>query len=226
MTIATPDIKQLLEEIFIKYGSDLGDTITDEMAFPSYLRGNVFSRYIFWGKLDCVIQTAQLRPDMTVFDFGCGSGILLPTLCNERRTVYATDLQLASAQYLASSLQLTSVKFVSANIWQHAIPNCSLDVIVAANVLEHIDNRASLLDIFASKLKPNGRLVVSGPTESVLYRMGRRIVGFSGEYHVATVYDVLTDIDASGFHRIYRRRWPIPEPFCLYIIAAYTPNLT
>lgn len=39
-------------------------------------------------------------------------------------------------------------------------------------------------------LKPDGTLLVSGPTESWWYRLGRRVVGFSGEYHVRSIHDI------------------------------------
>ena len=46
-----------------------------------------------------------------------------------------------------------------------------------------------------SQLRPSasswtGRMLVSGPTENALYRLGRRIAGFDGHYHKVTIYDV------------------------------------
>jgi len=33
-------------------------------------------------------------------------------------------------------------------------------------------------------------LVVSGPTENLLYRAGRLCAGYSGHYHVSTIYQI------------------------------------
>jgi hypothetical protein len=56
--IVTPQLRQLLEESFNKFRPRLSDDVTDEMAFPSYLRGNLLSRYFFWRKLKDVIRSA------------------------------------------------------------------------------------------------------------------------------------------------------------------------
>lgn len=199
----------------------LGQEVVDEMAMPSYVAGNALSRWAFWGKLRHVVELAALRPGGRVLDFGCGSGILLPALCGEGRRVEATDLELGPARQVAAALGLEGVRFHEAGAWEEAVPDGSLDAVVAANVLEHVEARPRLLATFARKLAPGGRLVVSGPTENALYRLGRRIVGFTGHYHVATVRDVLADVEATGLRRVARRRFPLPGPACLYVIAAY-----
>lgn len=62
-----------------------------------------------------------------------------------------------------------------------------MDIIVAADVLEHIDvdKLDKFLITFYQKLKGRGRLIVSGPTENFVYRIGRIIAGFAGkgDYH-------------------------------------------
>ena len=62
--------------------------------------------------------------------------------------------------------------------------------VLALDSLEHNDELASLVEPLAASLRAGGVFVVSGPTESALYRLGRRISGFSGHYHKQTVYDV------------------------------------
>ena len=63
---------------------------------------------------------------------------------------------------------------------------------------------------FVRLLKPDGRLIVSGPTESVFYRAGRRLAGFSGHYHVRNIYDIESHL--SQFFRlslVKRLVWPV-----------------
>ena len=219
-----PDRERLRAEIARVYAHErerLGSEVTDEMAMPSYVAGNALSRRVFWGKLDHVRAAAALGPGLRVLDFGCGSGILLPALCGAEREVHATDLELGPARALARALALPGLRFHASDAWAQALPEASLDVVIAANVLEHVEARPELLARLARKLAPGGRLVVSGPTENALYRLGRRIVGFSGHYHVATVHDVLADVERTGLRRVARRRFPLPGPGCLYVIAAY-----
>jgi hypothetical protein len=51
-------------------------------------------------------------------------------------------------------------------------------------------NFAELLEILVRKLAPGGVLILSGPTENGLYRLGRRIAGFDGHYHETTIYHI------------------------------------
>ena len=62
-----------------EHESSLGREVTDEQAVPSYLRGWWLSRQVFWGKLGPIVRAAAPAPGRTLFDFGCGTGILLPT---------------------------------------------------------------------------------------------------------------------------------------------------
>lgn len=227
MAIALKRSSELHDALLEAYGrhlTDLGGEAMNDMAYRSYLFGNALSRYVFWKKLEYVVAAAELEPHQTILDFGCGSGILLPTLCDAGHKVIATDLRLEPAKYLSKKMGLEQVSFVGASEWQYQIGEQSLDVIIAANVLEHVDDRKSIFKQFANKLAGNGRLVISRPTENTLYKLGRRIVGFSGEYHVAAVQDVLEDAHAVGFKQVLHREWPLPRSLCLYQIAAFKVN--
>ncbi|MCH8967602.1 MAG: class I SAM-dependent methyltransferase [Planctomycetes bacterium] len=202
-------------------GPDLGREVTDEMAVPAYLQGIALSRYVFWRKLHCVIRAAKLVPNSRVFDFGCGTGILLPQLAAAGRSVVATDLHPLMARNVIKQLRLSRVTLVPADQWPDSIPDGEIETVIAANVLEHIDERRELLQVLGRKLTPTGRLVISGPTENRLYRLGRRIVGFSGRYHVTNIHDIVADARAVGLRQVYRRRWPAPGPLSLYHIAAF-----
>lgn len=199
----------------------LGRDVTDEQALPAYLEGWALSRWVFWTKLKHVVRLAQLRPNSRVFDFGCGSGILLPRLSDGGRRVYAADLHTEMARSLAGQLGLTRVEFVPVADWRTVVPDGAMDAIIAANVLEHVENRQEILADLRRKLAPAGRLVISGPTENALYRFGRSLIRFSGHYHVTNVHHVLADARAVGLREVAIRRWPLPGPFCLYQIAAF-----
>jgi hypothetical protein len=62
-------------------------------------------------------------------------------------------------------------------------------------------------------LKQGGQLIVSGPTENILYRIGRKIAGpeYSGAYHergIAEIKNELTRI--ARIESIATLYWPIP----------------
>jgi len=52
-------------------------------------------------------------------------------------------------------------------------------------------------------------LIVSGPTENRAYELGRWIAGFSGDYHVRSVFDVEHDVAKSKLVRESLRQLPL-----------------
>ncbi len=192
-----------------------------EMAIPSYLNKNPFVRAMFWRRYDAVYQLSDLQPDMTVCEFGCGIGAFLPTLADEVKKVYAVDLFPQYAQDLAQRLNLdiTFSKDLS------NIPDHSLDLILAVEVMEHLDDPALYTQLFAKKLEPTGRLIMSGPTESWLYKLGRFLIGYNKyhHYHKNNVYQLRQIIANNNF--ILEKTVQFPSPLLpLFLICPYHIN--
>jgi len=198
----------------------------DEMAVPSYCHWNPAIRWLFWRRLDVALDAASLGPDETVLDFGCGSGVLLPSLCQDGRRVMATDLVVGPAEAMIRrrSLAVELVPARAFNEWA-ASRSGTLDCILALDVLEHLEGDAlpEVLSAFAGLLRAGGHLIVSGPTETFLYKIGRMIAGFVGDYHHRTIFDI---------DRELRRTWargeamfvpgrPLPRAF---LVARYARN--
>jgi predicted SAM-dependent methyltransferase len=97
----------------------------------------------------------------------------------------------------------------------------SIDVILAAEVLEHVEPLRPTIERFIEWLKPSGRLLVSLPTENTLYRMGRRLAGFDGHYHHSHARSIDGDLQRWGFRRERLERIPLPGPLSIYWAASY-----
>jgi 2-polyprenyl-3-methyl-5-hydroxy-6-metoxy-1,4-benzoquinol methylase len=189
-----------------------------EMAIPSYLNENPFVRAMFWRRYDVVYRLAQLKPEMIVCEFGCGIGVFLPTLVKEVDRVYAVDLFPQYAREIARKFKL-SISFLED---LSELPDDSMDIIFAVEVMEHLDDPIIYTQLFARKLKPNGRLIMSGPTESGLYKFGRTLVGYNKyhDYHENNVFQLNKIISENGFtlERIIRYPSPILP---LYLIGSF-----
>lgn len=201
---------------------ELRGTVPDadqaEMAIPSYLNDNPFVRAMFWRRYDLVHRLAKLTPEMVVCEFGCGIGVFLPTLAAEVRQVYAVDLFPQYAQALAGEkgLDITFSKDLV------NIPDGTLDLIFAVEVMEHLDDPASITRLFLQKLKPDGRLIMSGPTESRLYKFGRALVGYNKyhDYHEHNVFELRQIISENGFDLQRTIRYPSPL-LPLFLVCLY-----
>ena len=200
-------------------------TLRASMAGPSYLHRNPAVPWLFWKRL--VVVTELLRAGGASFDagldFGCGLGVLLPTLSSMTQRLYATDLLMAPARRLTSALHLDNVTFVEPSSIPTALP--PLDYVVSTDVLEHVEDLDATLRI-RDTLRPGGKLVISGPTENALYKVGRVLVGFGGkgDYHLTNIHhihDCLSD-EAMGLRMEARRVLPLPGIVEAFHIYSYT----
>ena len=158
----------------------------EESCVPSYLHSNWLAAYVSWIRL---FQAAKLAPRhvpkaIRMLDFGSSVGELghLVSMGGEGYDFIESDDR--SASYLRS--RLPHAKRVSLEDASEG----SYDLVFAIDSLEHNSNYAELLAILVGKLKSGGALILSGPTENVLYRLGRRIAGFDGHYHETTIYHI------------------------------------
>ena len=191
----------------------------DEMAIPSYLHANGLIRWLMWKRLATVLELAEVRRGDSVLDFGCGIGLMLPSLAKAGAQVYGVDLFPQFARRLVAKLNLAAEVSESIDV----LPDGSLDAILASDVLEHVDDPAALARVFRSKLKPGGRPVVCGPTENFIYRIGRFVAGFSGKghYHHTDIYRLFGDMTSAGFRAEAGRSLPFALPPHLFKVHRF-----
>lgn len=197
------------------------------MAIPSYLHRNPALRWMAWRRLEVVVDALNRLaprpvPGSLAVDFGCGSGVLFKDGLARFERVVGVDLVLDAARLLVKELGLSGVELCTPAETESLIQPGTVDVIIAAEVLEHVDDLPPTLRQFKSWLKPQGRLLVSLPTENALYRLGRRLAGFSGHYHHSNAESIDQDLRAFGFRRESRVQIPAPGPLSIYWVMEYS----
>ncbi len=162
----------------------------DEAALPAYAHRNPFIDYIFWRRVQIAYDYALTNRVNSVLDFGCGTGLLSYALASAGKDVVAIDLNFAPLTLVKQRVTFPqSIEFVEGDLLQHDLGTRRFDLIVALDVLEHITDLGPYIEKFSSLLTPNGVILVSGPSENVLYKVGRKFAGtrFTGDYHVSNI---------------------------------------
>lgn len=221
-------MKRIPRDMLERMAKTVSQEDKDEMAIPSYLHSNPAMRWMAWKR---VTVTAQFLRDackrlnegsgLTIMDFGCGTGVLFDEASLYADTVYGVDIVLEPAKLLVEEWGLGKVSLLSPEQAEIQISEESVDTIVAAEVLEHIDPIDETLAFFRSRLRANGNLIVSLPTESLLYRIGRRLAGFEGHYHLNNARSIHQQILHAGFEETRLKKIPAPGPFAIYWVIEY-----
>ena len=220
-------MRKIPDDVLQRMAATVSEHDRDEMAIPSYLHGNPLMRGMAWWRVRAVADrvarhfAGRDRNDCSLLDFGCGTGVLFEELGRHAAHVYGVDIVLEPARLLVDEWRLDHVTLVPAVEADEVIAAGSLQGIVAAEVLEHIEPLEPTLAFLRSRLAPDGCLLVSLPTESLLYRCGRRLAGFHGHYHESNAAAIDTLICAAGFRRLDLRKIPAPGPAAIYWIASY-----
>ena len=192
----------------------------DEQAGPAYFGGFGLSRWIFWRRLKLALREIPTCKDGIGVDFGCGFGMALPWLRERFQVTIGVDL----VPDLAKDFMHRWDAIYGGHRNPVSITNCledahlapeSVDFILTLDVLEHFKSLDGILNQLHGMLKPNGEILVTGPTENFAYRIGRKIVGFTGEYHHQTIYDVLDAMSKQFEVSVIRRIPAMPTLFLL-----------
>lgn len=206
--------------------SDVEAPAMAEMAIPSYLHGNPFVRWIIRRRLEEVEAIAGQVSARRILDFGCGIGLLGHSLHDSVDDIFLCDIELGPARMLVQANNLKKATLLGPDEVESSIPDGTLDLVVAADVLEHFPSDQALAatcSAFAQKLGPSGALLVSGPTESLVYRIARKVAGFSGDYHHRDVFDIERLLVAQGWRRHRLIKLPRWSPLPLFRVTQWHP---
>jgi 2-polyprenyl-3-methyl-5-hydroxy-6-metoxy-1,4-benzoquinol methylase len=167
----------------------------DEAGFPAYSHHNPLINWLFWQRLRKVMDYVKTdAPYENILDFGCGSGVMLPFLCRVSARVTAMDIDLLPFERVSRQRAFpANLTVQDANqTTLKDLPPASFDLIIATDVLEHVDDISGTLVDMQALLKPNGQIIISGPTENILYKIGRKLAGpeYSGDYHERGILEV------------------------------------
>ena len=116
-----------------------------------------------------IIEMLDLAPQMSVADFGCGSGhyvIGAAKKVGKSGRVYAIDIQQEMLSFVRSKAQMAGLSNVE-TIWTDLeMPDATrlkentVDLVIISNILFQAENKNQVMKEALRILKPGGRLVV------------------------------------------------------------------
>ncbi|MET0274338.1 MAG: methyltransferase domain-containing protein [Phenylobacterium sp.] len=184
----------------------------EESCVPSYVHRNVFAAWTAWSRLNVAAKLyAAHAPSGPILDFGSATGELRQVL-EARGDYHFVEENPVLAEALKRNIPAaTQTELGKLGEGKYA-------AVFALDSLEHNEEIGPILAEFAKALRPDGVFILSGPTENALYRLGRKLAGFDGHYHVQTIYDIERQTEGD-FTRLARTLAPAGLP--LFAISAW-----
>ena len=187
--------------------------VWEETCLPSYCHPNLAAAWVSWQRLFAAVDLAgESIGAGPVLDFGAAVGELAHLLPSDVEYEWIEEHEPA-ARYLAAEHPR------SRRVRLEEAPAGRYRCVFALDALEHNEDYAALVDRLLATLAPGGLFVVSGPTENVLYRLGRRIAGFEGHYHSTDIHAIE---DAIRKRATLLRTRIVPWPIPLFRVTAWT----
>ncbi len=185
----------------------------EESCVPSYLHRNPLAAAAAWWRLFAAARLFwRSGARAPVLDFGAATGelgqILGPTVPYDY--IESDEMMSRALNDMAPAAVRRDLK---------TIPHGVYGTVFALDSLEHNENVPELVDALIAGLKPDGRLIVSGPTENVLYRLGRRVAGFHGHYHHTNIHDIERVI---ATRLVKQERVTVPAGLPLFSVSAWS----
>ena len=188
-----------------------------------YTHPNPLVRWLFWKRLDAALHVSG--DAKKVLDFGCGSGIFLPTLYNTFKDVHGLDLDTSGSMRMVERMRL-DVKLTEASGTNSNYKSNTFERVFAMDVLEHFQDVGEPLREIRRILKDDGCLIASGPTENLFYEIGRIFFGYKKpEDHYHSI-DTIMSLVTQDFviERVVRLPFGFPTPFSLFKVFIARPK--
>ncbi len=170
-----------------QFANEYDDIVTDPFT---YGRSKIIP--------DVIERLASPRAEAA--DFGCGPGKMLPLLSSKFHKVYAYDFSdrlLEIARKRCSGLKNLEIRNVDLSQKVDQLPLVDVAISLNAVIMPDIQSRLGFLRGMASRLKPDGHLILNVPSvESLLYCAFRETEWHRRNGHPPRRAEKLTDISS------------------------------
>ncbi len=172
------------------------------------------------------ITREYLRPDMEVFEFGCGTGSTAIAHAPYVKHIEAIDISsmmIEIAQRRADTANVDNVKFSCTTIEEFSATDESFDVVLGLSILHLLENKEEIIARVLRLLKPGGIFVTStaciGDAQRFLKLMVPlgRFLGLMPLVKVFTTPELVQAMTDAGF--TIDQQWQPGENKAVFIVA-------
>lgn len=134
------------------------------------IRINLFER-LYHRRFEVIAKLVSSSGGGLVLDLGCGNGVIFKYMANRANTVIGVDLFPHNWWAIAkkNASKFGNVDLIKADINHLPFRDGISDIVLTADVLEHFKNLELVLKNISSVLKDGGNLIMTAPTENLLY---------------------------------------------------------
>lgn len=150
----------------------------------------------------------SLGPADVVLDVGCANGAHTVKAARRAKRVVGLDYDVTQLAVAADSVRRLAIDNVQLLAWDlvrpFPFPDAYFDAVLFLDVIEHLALRGEVLREIRRVVKPDGRLLVSGPNRETRWRQRLRAAGlfaFSDPDHKVeyTREEFLAELRSGGF---------------------------
>ncbi len=196
---------------------------------PEYYSKNPLVRWLFVKRLEVAINMAQIdnNAEYKALDIGCGEGRLLSMLNarypNMRLWGIDNNPNIAALSIAGANIQFGDISK------PFSVGEQEFHRVFCLDVLEHILEMEAPLGFIKKVMAPGGLLIISAPTESIFYKLGRfltkgtfsAISGPGAGPHYYNSTQIIDRVKLCGFMPLACQKLPLPGFFSAIEILSF-----
>jgi len=167
-------------EAFLRYASDAAVNWSDELEQLHDAQGRL--HFLDVATRRAILATVGEADGSTIVDLGCSSGYLLEELRAAHPGATLLGIDLVESGLRRAHAAVPDAALLQADAGSLPLVDSTIELVVSANLLEHVEDDVGVLREVARILRPGGRAIFVVPASPGLYDYYDRFLGHVRRY--------------------------------------------